>query len=364
MRVRGRGMRIVASLALGLVASGHGGGTPGAPALGTPFSDPRAECSSVPPPSHDATPSVRSITGVREVRLIMGTTAEVQVAGLTDPRPALDAAFAAVQRVDDLLSLWKPSELTRLNDAGGGSASAETLAVLRAALAISRASGGAFDPTVEPLVRASGGLGGAHRTLGVAERKALLPLVGFQHVTLDVVAASVRLAQGARLDLGGIAKGYAADRAVAELRSLSARSGWVDLGTSSLGAFGEALPVDIRDPDQPDGPPLASFALRDAFVGTSATEQKGAHILDPRTGEPAGRNVVCATVVARTGMEADALSTALYVLGADAGLALVERRGAWGLLVERSAHDRRTARSSSGFAERHGLVVAPGIERR
>jgi thiamine biosynthesis lipoprotein len=261
------------------------------------------------------------------------------------------------------MSLWKPSELTALNDTGHGPLSVDTLVVLRGALEVAQASGGAFDPTVEPLVRASGGFGGERRSLGVAERRALLSLVGFHRVTLDPAAARVHLGGGTRLDFGGIAKGYAADRALAELRRFSAKSGWVDLGRSSLGAFGQALSVDIRDPDQPDGPPVASFVLRDAFVGTSAADQKGPHILDPRTGEPAGRSVVCATVVARTGMEADALSTALYVLGADAGLDFVERRGAFGFLVEHSPDGRRVVRTSPGFTERLKLVLAPGIGR-
>ena len=106
---------------------------------------------------------------MRETRLIMGTTAEVEVLGLADPAPALGAAFAALQRVDDSMSLFKPSELQQLNERGETRVSSDLLTVLQAALDVAAASGGAFDPTVEPLVRASGGLGWPPRALAPSE---------------------------------------------------------------------------------------------------------------------------------------------------------------------------------------------------
>src|SRR5262249_17305831 len=160
----------------------------------------------------------------RETRLVMGTTAEVWAKGLADAGPALDAAFACLTRVDDLMSLWKESELVRLNRSGQLTASADLLAVLRHALDVAEASGGAFDPTVEPLVRASGGLsGGKLRRLSSDERKQLLPRVGARHVHVDA-AGTVRLEPGTALDFGGIAKGYAVDLALAALRSAGAEA--------------------------------------------------------------------------------------------------------------------------------------------
>jgi thiamine biosynthesis lipoprotein len=298
----------------------------------------------------------------REVRLVMGTTAEVRVFGLSEPHPALDAAFAALQRVDDSMSLWKPSELSRLNEAGDGQVSHDLFLVLSAALEVAEASKGAFDPTVEPLVRAAGGFSGRMRRLRPDERRSLLPRVSFRRVRLDPAAADVRLEEGARLDLGGIAKGYAVDLALAELKRAGASAGHVDLGSSSLGAFGAPLLVDLRDPERPAGPAIATFRLEDAVLATSASDQRGNHVLDPRTGRPA-EGVLSATVVARTGMEADALSTAVYVLGPEEGLALLERRGACGLVLVREG-GRRVLRTTEGFAEAFGLVTAAGAPRR
>ncbi len=289
----------------------------------------------------------------------MGTTAEVRATGLADPAAALDRAFAALDRVDGQMSLWKESDLTRLNAAGAGIVPAELFEVVRAALDVAAASGGAFDPTVEPLVRATGGVGGPRRALGDAERQELLARVGAGKVHLDEATRRIRLDDHAALDLGGIAKGYAADLALRELRAAGARSGLVDLGGSSIGVFGEALAADVRDPEGA-GVPWASFVVLDLAVSTSGGDQKPGHILDPRTGLPAA-GVLAVTVVAATGIEADALSTAAYVLGADEGLRLLRRRGADGLVLLRDG-GRRVVRTTPGFATRYHLVAAAGIE--
>jgi thiamine biosynthesis lipoprotein len=298
----------------------------------------------------------------REVRVVMGTTAEIRLTGLAEPARALDAAFAALSRVDDAMSLWKPSELTRLNDAGGGRASPDVLTVVAHGLDVASASSGAFDPTVEPIVRATGGLGGPPRVLDAAERRRLLGRVGFRRARVDLARGELRLRRGTRLDLGGIAKGYAADLALAALRRAGAASGVVDLGGSSLGVFGEPLVVDIRDPETEDGKPWASFRVEEAAVASSGGDQRPGHIFDARTGEPAAR-VLATTVVARTGIEADALSTAVYVLGAEEGLRLLVRRGAAGLVLVRE-HGERMIRTTPGFAAAYSLVAAERVRVR
>lgn len=294
----------------------------------------------------------------REVRLVMGTAAEVQVSGLADPRPALDAAFAALDRVDQRMSLWKSeSELSRLNARGRAHVSPELLLVLRAALELARDSGGAFDPTVEPLVRAAGHLGEPARGLTSQELAALLTSVGHQRVHLE--DSGVSLDPGTRLDLGGIAKGYAADLALGALRQAGARSGVVDLGGSSLAVFGRPVAVTVRDPERADGTPWASFELADRALSTSGGDQRPGHILDPRSGQPAS-GVLAATVLAKSAMEADALSTAAFVLGAQQGLALLERRRAAGFVLVRE-NGRAVLRTTHGFVRQHRLRPAPFV---
>lgn len=294
-----------------------------------------------------------------EVRLVMGTTAEVEAQGPAELSLALAAAFAALTRVDDAMSLWKPSELQRLNDAGEGQPSRDLRAVLESALEIAAASAGAFDPTVEPLVRARGGFGAPALRLSPTERTALLARVGYRRVHLDPDSGRVRLEPGTRLDFGGIAKGYAADLALDALRSGGAEAGFVSLGESSLGQFGKSLDLEARDPEAPAGQPWAAFRVAGGSVSSSGFAQKGAHILDPRTGEPAS-GLLSATVVAATGIEADALSTAVFVLGADVGLRLLEQRGAAGFVLLRES-GVRVVRATNRFAHEHALELAPGV---
>ena len=300
-----------------------------------------------------------SLLPAREVRLVMGTAAEVRVAGVAEPSRALDAAFAALDRVDERLSLWRESELRALNRSGSAIASAELLAVLHAALDVAQASDGAFDPTVEPLVRAAGHLDEPARELTAAQRARLLASVGARHVHIQ--GRRVLLDPGTRVDFGGIAKGYAVDLALAALRAAGATSGFVDLGGSSQAIFGETLQLSVRDPVDAEAPPWAKFELTGA-VGSSGGSERPGHILDPRTGRPA-RDVLAATVVAATAMEADALGTAVFVLGVPRGLALLARRGASGFVLLREG-DVRVLRATPGFAVAHALRTAPGVEVR
>lgn len=305
---------------------------------------------------------VRPASGdaLREVRLVMGTTVEVRAGG-DACSAAIVEAFAAIARVDERMSLWKESELLALDRNGTGVLSEETLAVLRHALLVAEASGGAFDPTVEPLVRAAGGFGDLPVELSGEARKAALARVDYRRVTLLPSSRTVRLEGGARVVLDGIAKGYAADRALQALRAAGATTGLVDIGGSSLGVFGEPLVLELRDPTG-RGAPWGAFVVEETSVSTSGGDQRPGHILDPRTGEPA-RSVLAATVVAASGMEADALSTAVFVMGAEEGLALLVRRGAAGLvLVEEEG--RRTLRTTPAFAERFALKASPGVAVR
>jgi thiamine biosynthesis lipoprotein len=294
-----------------------------------------------------------------EVRLVMGTRAEVQVAGVDDPAAALGAAFGALDLVDRSMSHWNESEQTRLNRAGEAQVSAELQAVIDHALEVAAAAEGAFDPTVEPLVRAAGGFGGPRRRLGTAERERLLARVGARHVHLDRTSGSVRLDPGTALDLGGIAKGFAVDLALRALRAAGATSGLVDLGQSSVSVFGQRLTLEVRNPERPDGPAWARFSLSEGHVSTSGGDQRKDHILDPRTGRPAHR-VLSATVIAASAMEADALSTAVFVLGPERGLALLERRDAAGFVLLRR-RGRPVVETTTGLRSRYALEPAPGI---
>lgn len=288
----------------------------------------------------------------------MGTTADVSVAGSPDPRAALDAAFGALDLVDRQMSLWRPeSELSRLNATGSLTASPQLLAVLRHALDVAADSQGAFDPTVEPLVRAHGHLGDVPSPSTPEDLERLRRTVGFRKVRIE--QARVTLEPGTRLDLGGIAKGYAADLALTALCGSGCRSGLVDLGSSSLAIRSQRETIAVANPEDESAPPWAVFEIADGGVSTSGGGQRSGHILDPRTGASA-RSVLGATVVANTAMEADTLSTAVFVLGAEEGLALLSRRRAQGLVLFRR-RGRAVIRATPGFAGAYRLRAAPFV---
>ncbi|MEX0938130.1 MAG: FAD:protein FMN transferase [Pirellulales bacterium] len=247
-----------------------------------------------------------------------------------------EAALAALDLVDQLedqLSVYRPhSELSRLNDRAAAEpvvVEPRMFALLELAAEIWRETGGAFDMTTGPLSRAWGFFKRQGRLPQPEELEEALVHVGTEQVTLDVAECSVAFAEvGVEVNVNGIGKGYALDRAGEVLRE----SGVVDFllhgGQSSVLAggargsrHGRGWTVGLRHPLRPERR-LAEFYLRDRALGTSgsATQffhfggKRYGHVIDPRSGMPV-EGVYSATVTAPTAAQADALATAFYVLG-------------------------------------------------
>lgn len=274
-----------------------------------------------------------------QVRYAMGTLYTVEAEGPA-VESAIAAAFAEVRRLDALWSTYQPdSELSRVNrDAAKRwvPVSAETAAMLTRALGYARDTDGAFDPTVGPLVSAWGFKHQDYRVPTAASLKEAKQRVGFEKIQLDVTRG-VRFTQvGVSLDLGAIAKGYAVDRALSVLKQHGMSAGRVDAG-GNQGVFGRPetgvfWPFAVKHP-RADDEVLGVITLTEGGISTSGDAERGfwqdgrryGHILDPRTGRPVeGRLSV--TVTAPSAEAADALSTALYVLGPTRGLSYLARR--------------------------------------
>ena len=246
---------------------------------------------------------------------------------------------AAVNRVDSLMSTYRDdSDVSRINRAAGSGAwtrvSAETLEVLEASLEHARRSEGAFDPTVGPVIDVWGFYRETGAIPGAGALDSARALTGWRRVEVRREDRLVRLpAAGMRLDFGAIAKGYAVDLAVAAAERAGGRRVMIDLG-GNIGVLGDApaggrWPLGLRHPRDPALP----FAVIDVEHGAVATSgdyerffvidgTRYAHIVDPRTGWPV-RGVASVSVLAPTGMESDALSTALFVMGPVAGCAAI-----------------------------------------
>jgi FAD:protein FMN transferase len=292
---------------------------------------------------------------VREAHYVMGTILAVTVDAPSEAvgRAWIREAVREARRLDEeLTSFDERSALARLNRHAGGGAqrvSPDLYRVISLSRDLSADTGGTFDATVAPLVRLWQRAAREGRWPAPPEIEAARRTVGYGKIRL-APPDEIELPAGAAIELGGIGKGYAADRLAAALHALGVESALVSFGESSIVAIGpppgEApWAIWVRDGASLAGPLL----LRDAALSTSAAladgvrvrERRIGHIIDPRTGRPLERSVQ-ATVVAGTGADAEAWSKALVVDPPGALRALASRPGLAALVLEPSA-TRRTA---------------------
>jgi|GEM_PF-198071 len=280
--------------------------------------------------------------------LSMGTGAAVsapagQAARVQRMRETVAATFDEIER--DLSSYRPDSLLSAVNAAAGEPdpvpVNATVATVIRLAIEAAEAGDGAFDPTVGPLMALWGFRDGTVTNAPVAAAIAeTLHQIGWRHIRLDLSdpeAPTVRLAKpGMRLDLGGIAKGYAVDLAYDRLRAAGETDFMINLGGNLRvhgvpGAGRDGWRIGVRDPFHRDGI-LDTVTLHDGdATATSGNYERFvvlggvryAHIIDPRSGRPV-TGVAGVTVIAPTAVRADALSTTCFVLGPDDGLRLLD----------------------------------------
>jgi len=295
--------------------------------------------------------SVREGTGAGPVRRVtrpmMGTLVEVLWRETARHREDADSVRQALDRMEALardMSLFDPeSELARINAAAGRSpvkVSREMMEVVRKAVEVAAMTGGAFDATVGSVEAVWGDIqraGAVGRVPGEAALRNALEAVGYAGVRLDPEAGTVFLTRsGARLDLGGIAKGYIIDRGVESLRERGSDCFMVNAG-GDIRAHGCALSpawkVGLQDPFD-KGSLLGVFRVRDGSVVTSGSYERYvetgqgrlSHILDPKTGRPV-QGPVSVTVVAGEAALADGLATAFMVTGRQGAVSLLLRLG-------------------------------------
>jgi thiamine biosynthesis lipoprotein len=246
-------------------------------------------------------------------------------------REAIDAAFSELDLVEQLMSIYRDdSELSRLNRYGTlRSPHPYLVEVLRAAEAMSRRSNGAFDITVQPLWELFAEAKRLNTLPSPANIERTRQEVNWRRVQIG--DDRIQLTGGARITLNGIAQGYATDRAAAVLRSAGVAHALVDAGEiSALGdkPAGEPWTVGIQHPRREDAYISLTWlnGLCLATSGDYATTFSGDfrfnHLFDPKTGV-SPTELASVSVAAKTATQADALSTAVFVLGAERGMELI-----------------------------------------
>lgn len=277
-----------------------------------------------------------------------------------DPKPLFDEIFTALDLLEQHVSVTiETSDIAKINAAAGTASSVtdttvnsafvqchdDTFYILQAAIKYAALTDGAFDPSIEPLVKLWGiGTDDAHipTQTQIDETKTL---VDYTKIEINEAEKSVYLpVKGMGLDLGGIAKGYAADLIVQILKQHGSTKAIIDLG-GNIYAYGAksgnafvdnatTTPwvVGIKNPFDSTGAPILSAQLVNETVVTSGVYERffikdGVryhHLIDKKTGYPAQNGLMSATIITNSSMTADALSTAVFVLGAEKGLALLE----------------------------------------
>jgi thiamine biosynthesis lipoprotein len=297
--------------------------------------------------------------------LLFGTQVDLTVRGPSRAQAerGLEACFQEMKRIQTLMNVHaEDSEISRLNrDANEEwvKADPELYSLIQRALEISKASQGAFDCTVGPLVKIWRDARAKGLPPSIDEIKPQLNRVGYTYVALDPQGEKIRfLKKGMSLDLGGIAKGYALDAGKKALLREGIRQALLNAGGDVLALGGKGrLPwkVGIQDPRDRDSI-MGILEVRDEAVVTSGDYERFFmhdghryhHILDPITGYPAERSM-SVTVVGPRAEEADALATAAFVMGARDGLALIENTpGFEGLIMDHNGGRHLTP----GFQDR------------
>jgi thiamine biosynthesis lipoprotein len=275
---------------------------------------------------------------------VMGTVVNLTIWTDDDPRAAdaAAAAFREFERVEALMTSWTDdSMVARINASAGArkpvAVDDETFAVFAKADEISRMTNGAFDVSIGAFFDLwKFGTNQTDEVPSPAEIAKAIALVDYRSIKLDRTGKTVRLARpGMRIDLGGIAKGYAVDRVVALLHERDFVDFIIQVG-GDLYVSGRKGPrpwvVGIRDPRGSRTTPFAITPIENRTFSTSGDYERSFvrdgvryhHIIDPETGQPARRSR-SVTVMAADAITADGLSTALFVMGAERGMKLVEK---------------------------------------
>ena len=290
-------------------------------------------------------------------RLLMGTFARIVAvaANSSTAKKCIEAGFEQLEMVNNSMSDYEvDSELSRVNRRayeGAVKVSEPLFEVLQRSVAFSRETNGAFDVTVGPVVdlfRSAGKKGVATGEEEIAQTRLK---TGFEKLKFDEQNRTVKFAvDGMRLDLGGIAKGYAIDKAVEAMQECGAVGGMVDVG-GDIRCFGvpaggkEHWLIGLQDPNDTKEvigtcKTLLALKLSDAAIATSGDYRRFtlidgkrySHIVNTKAGYSGGLTSV--TVISKNATDADALATAVSVMGAEKGIALIEAMpGAEAILI-------------------------------
>ncbi len=298
----------------------------------------------------------------KESRIVMDTFCTITVVSPSQERAgeAIEAGFAEIKKLEGLLNYFSPeSEITAINRAAGNrpvKVSKETLEMVKKAVETADATDGAFDPTIAPVIKLwkFSRQTSNHSIPSRNVIKNALRLVNYKKIKINDSSSEIYLEEkGMEIDLGGIAKGYAADKAVEVIRAKGIKSVLVAIAgdIKGIGLKPDLQPwkAGIQNPRPKDSKAekpwediFATLYLRDKAISTSGDYQRFFikdgkryhHIIDPKTGYPAESGLISVSVIAPEGYMADGLSTGIFILGSNKGITLLESMSIDGIIVD------------------------------
>lgn len=264
----------------------------------------------------------------------------------------LDKCFVRLQELDDIFNVnEEESEINLINKNAGiapASVSKEAIVVLKQAKEFAKLTEGNFDPTIGPLVRVWNINGTNPKVPKQSKIDEARALVNFENLILDEKENTAYIEKNMSLDVGGIAKGFAADEVVKILAENNITYGIINLGgnifaygTKNTEKQGESWNIGIKNPINPEFGSAFSVKVKNKTVVTSGNyerffEENGVryhHIIDVKDGYPTQNGVASFTIIADSSLMADALSTSCFILGREKGIELLESLGIQGFCV-------------------------------
>jgi thiamine biosynthesis lipoprotein len=303
-----------------------------------------------------------TLQSFQESRSLMDTTVTIHIKdnNKTHAKKVIDEAFSEIKSVDKMMSSYKnDSQLSKLNNNGFvKNASSDFLHVIKKSKHYYNVSNGAFDITVKPIIdlwEKKFAPGGPQKPPSEKEINKTLKLVNNSNITIENNNIFIKKDMG--IVLGGVAKGFAVDETIKSLKNSGIENGFVNAGGDGryIGYKNDNTPwkVGLRNPNK-TGDAITVMNINNMAVATSGNYERYynksasvTHISDPRTGYPS-RKIISSTVIAETAMDADAYSTAVFVLGEDNGLEMIEQLDNVECLIITS---NRSIIRSSGFDE-------------
>lgn len=280
----------------------------------------------------------KKLPEAKDSAFLMDTLVQMKAYG-ENAEAAVAESMDRIKFLEDLMSpTIESSEVYQLNNNPEQKVklSPETEIVLEKALYYAKLTGGKFDPTVGALVDLWGIGTENARVPDQIEIETALDNIGYQYLTIDDNHQAEIKKAGVKIDLGGIAKGFAADQVKKIVEKHNVKSAFVNLGGNVLvigsKADGSKWRIGIQDPRKDRGNVMAIIETTDQTIVTSGNYERYFikdgklyhHILDPATGYPAESHLLSASIVSNSSFDADALSTAVYIMGVKAGLKFIE----------------------------------------